>query len=217
LKLYFIRPDGRIRTLDEVHARRTLQASGISQQELTNIYTRCQGFLDQQGHLKETGSWDQWLDNAAAADYPAAVAEKAANLEADIALTAASQLPHAQPAAGAEDRARNLALEAVQSGDPDAIFLMSDWVRAGDRTAEENATLISAWKILACQKGYDCGPNSEWMMSVCSWDVQCADDQTYIDYFQRQLGTQYDEALSLARTIDQAIATKDIQAIRSHL
>ena len=214
LKLYFIRPGGQTRTLDEVQARRATQPAGISQDELAAIYTRCQGFLKDPDLLKSTGSWDEWLDKSVSANYPAAMAEKARLLDADISL---GRVPHDQSAADAEDQARDLALLAVQSEDPDAVFFMSDWVRASNRTPAENATLISAWKILACQKGYDCGPNSDFMKSLCDWDVQCADGQSYVDYFQRQLGTQYDDALVLAQSIDHAIAAKDVQAIRSHL
>jgi hypothetical protein len=217
LKLYFIRSNGHVRTLDEVQARRAAQPAGISQNELAAIYTRCEGFLEDPDLLENAGSWDQWLDKAVSANYPAAMAEKARLLEADIVLASASQLPHDAPAAGAEDQAKNLALLAVQSGDPDAIFSMSDWVRAGDRSPEENAIIISAWQILACQKGYDCGPSSDFLKARCDWDVQCAEGQSYIDYFRRQLGTQYDDALALSKTIDQAIAANDVQAIRSHL
>ena len=217
LKLYFIRPNGQVRTLDEVQARRATKSAGISQDELTTIFTRCQGFLEDPELLKNTGSWDQWLDKAVSENYPAAMAEKARLLESEIMLASASPLPHDQSAAVTEDEARDLALQAVQSGDPDAIFYTSDWVRAGDRTPDENATLISAWQILACQKGYDCGPNSDFIKSLCNWDAQCSDRDSYVEYFQRQLGTQYDDALVLAKTIEQAIAAKDIQAIRLHL
>ncbi len=221
LKLYFIKANGQARTLDEVQARRAAKPGGISEEELATIYARCQGFLNDPELLKSTGSWNQWLDKAASANYPAAMAEKARLLKSSIYLSSLSQLPHDQSAADTEDQAMDLAtdlaMRAVQTGDPDAVFLMSDWVRAGNRTAQENATLISAWQILGCQKGYDCAPNSDWMRGLCDWDPQCADGQSYSDYFQRQLGAQYDEALRLAKSIDQAIAAKDVQAIRSYL
>ncbi|MDB6083504.1 MAG: hypothetical protein JWN43_1385 [Gammaproteobacteria bacterium] len=217
LRLYFIRPNGQSRTLDEVQARRATHSAGISPQELTAIFTRCQGFLEEPDLLRTTPTWDQWLDRAVSAKYPAAMAEKARQAEAAIALASVSQQPHSPPDPGAEDQAKDLALLAVQSGDPDAIFLMSDWVRGANRTPDESETLASAWKILACQKGYDCGPKSDFIRAVCDWDAQCADGQSYVDYFQRQLGTQYDDALALAKTIDEKIAAKDIQALRSYL
>ena len=111
----------------------------------------------------------------------------------------------------------DLALRAVWSEDPDAIFMMRDLVRSCNRTEEENATIISAWQILACQKGYDCSPTSDLMKGLCDWDVQCADGQPSTQYFERQLGTQYDGALRLAKAIENAIAAKDVQAIRTYL
>jgi hypothetical protein len=42
LKIYFIRPNGQVRTLDEVQARRATKPAGLSQDELTTIFTRCQ-------------------------------------------------------------------------------------------------------------------------------------------------------------------------------
>lgn len=132
-------------------------------------------------------------------------------------LESHSSLPHPEHAVDAEAQARDSALISAQSGDPDAIFLMSDWVRAGQRRDQETAVLINAWKILACQNGYDCGPNSDWMLAACSWDPQCANDRTYTDYLQRQLGSQYDDAVRLAASIGQAIASKDTQALKDCL
>lgn len=196
-RLYFVKPNSEVRTLEEVQAIAAARPVGLSQEEIVMIYTRCRGFLEDPEMLKTSLTWNQWLDKAVDAGYPAAIAQQALLSE--------------------EAQARDLALSAVQSGDPDAIFSMSDWVRTGTRTEEETATLISAWKILACQKGYDCGPGSDWMLSACSWNPQCANGRTYTDVLQRQLGSQYDEAVRLANSISQAIVSKDVQALRSYL
>jgi hypothetical protein len=217
LKLYFIRPNGQIKTLDQVQERRATQSAGISQDELMQVYTRCHGFLEDPDLQRSMTLWSQWLDRSVAANFPAAMAEKARLMESDVLQASGGQLPSSQTAFGTEDEAMDLALRAVWSEDPDAIFMMRDWVRSGNRTEEENATIISAWQILACQKGYDCSPTSDLMKGLCDWDVQCADGQPYTQYFQRQLGTQYDDALRLAKAIENAIAAKDVQAIRSYL
>jgi TPR repeat protein len=217
LQLYFRPIHGQVPILKEVEARRIRRSEGISHEELADIYTRCQGFLQQPELLTDSGSWKQWLDKAVDAGNPAAMAQKALIIESNAMKSSLSQLPHAPVEADVRDQAKDLALTAVQSGDPDAIFLMADWVREGTRSAEENATFISAWQILACQKGYDCGQNSNWMRSFCAGQVQCADDRTYIDYFQRTLGNQYADALNLAKAIDQAISAKDVESIRSYL
>ena len=218
MHLYFIRPNGEVHTLEEVQARFAARPVGISEQELATIYSRCQGFLESPELRKSTGSWNEWLDKSADGGYPAAIAQRAANLEFQLTLESHSSLPHEDRGTDAEAQAKELALSAAESGDPDAIFLMSDWVRTGNRTEDETATLINAWKILACQKGYDCGPNSDWIMSVCIGNPQCADGGTYVDYLQRQLGgSQYDDALRMAKIIDEAITTKDVQTLRSYL
>lgn len=187
MNLYFIKPNGEVHTLEEVQARFAGRPVGISEQVAT-IYSRCQGFLDNPELRKSTNSWNEWLDKAADGGYPAAIAQRAANLEIQLTLESHSSQPHEDRGVDAEAQAKELALTAAESGDPDAIFLMSDWVRTGNRTDDETATLINAWKILACQKGYDCGPNSDWIMSACSWNPQCADGRTYADVLQRQLG-----------------------------
>jgi hypothetical protein len=217
MHLYFIRPNGEVHTLEEVHARYAARPVGITHQELSTIYSRCQGFLQDPELRKSTDSWNEWLDKSADGGYPAAIAQRAANVESQLMLESPGTLPPKDRDVDAEAQAKELALSAAESGDPEAIFLMSDWVRTGDRTQDETTTLISAWKILACQKGYDCGPNSDWMMSACNWNPECANGGTYIDYLQRQLGSQYDDAVRLAKSIDAAITGKDVQTLRSYL
>src|SRR5271169_1569066 len=156
MHLYFIRPNGQVRTLEEVQAKNAAMPVGLSQQELATIYSRCQGFLESPELRKSADSWSEWLDKSADGGYPAAIAQRAANLESQLTLELHSSMPHEDRGVDAEAQAKELALSAAESGSPDAIFLMSDSVRAGNRAEDETATLISAWKILACQKGYDC-------------------------------------------------------------
>jgi hypothetical protein len=203
-----------VNSLEDVQARWAARAPGFSQQQLATFHQRCEGFLVDPEHLKTTGTWNEWLNKAVDANYPAAIAQKAL-LDADS--ISESTMPDSSARVEAEAQARNVALSAAASGDPDAIFFMSDWVRAGDRTMDETATIINAWKVLACQKGYDCGPDSNWMITVCNWDVQCTDGTTYMDYLEQHMGSQYSETLRIAAVIDHAIAAKDIQALQSYL
>jgi hypothetical protein len=216
-KLYFIKPSGESRTLEDVQARWAGKPVGISADQLGLIYSRCRGFLESPESFGLTDTWKLWLDKAVAAKYPAALAQDAAITQSQLQIDPADSHPQEESAASAENRAKELALNAAASGDPDAIFLMSDWVRQNGHTEGEVTTLASAWKILACQKGYDCGPDSDWMISACSWDPQCANGLTYTDYLQRQLGSQYDDAVRLAKSIDDAITKKDNQSLRSFL
>jgi len=216
-RLYFIKPSSDVRTLEEVQAIAAARPVGLSREQIVMIYTRCRGFLEDPELLKTTLTWNQWLDKAVDAGYPAAIAQHALLLESQLLLESHSSSSHPDRGPDAESQARDLALSAVQTGDSDAIFSMSDWVRTDTRTEEQVATLIGAWKILGCQNGYDCGPDSDWILSACSWNPQCANGRTYTDVLQRQLGSQYDQALLLSNAINQAIVTKDIQALKSYL
>lgn len=216
-RLYLRKSNGDPRTLEEVQANAAAKPSGLSRETIAMIHARCRGFLEDPDLHKMSLSWNQWLDKAADDGNPAAIALRASLLQSQLMLESHSTLPHPERAADAEAQARELAISSAESGDPDAIFLMSDWVRTGQRTDQETATLIYAWKILACQNGYDCGASSDWMLSACSWNPQCADGRTYTDFLQRELGSQYDDAVRLAKSISEAVASKDTQTLRNYL
>jgi TPR repeat protein len=216
-RLYFRKSNGEMRTLEEVQANAAARPSGLSPEAIAMIHSRCRGFLEDPELRRLSLTWEQWLDKATEDGNPAAIALHASLLQTQLLLESHSSLSHPDRGVDAEAQARDLALSSVESGDPDAIFLMSDWVRTGQRTEQETTTLMYAWKILACQKGYDCGANSDWMLSSCSWNPQCADGRTYIDLLQRELGSQYDEAVRLAKSIGEAVASKDTQALKNYL
>ncbi len=168
------------------------------------------------GHRDATTAWTSWLDKASTAGYPPAQSLKAdvsrrAELMGDAANAAAGDL--VPPTAGP---ARDLALAAVLSGDPDSIFEMMNFVDGTKHSTEDYGILAAAWGLLACQRGYDdCGPSSEWLRSVCSWDVQCADDNSVTDSLKRQFGDRFDDVQNIANSIGLAIDQKDQKAVES--
>src|ERR1700688_3218653 len=109
-------------------------------------------------------TWESWLDKAPAAGNP-----PPQSLKADVSRQV--ELMHDAANASAGDvipptygPARDLALRAVLSGDPDSIIEMVNWVDGSKRSLDESADLLGAWQLLACQRGYDdCGPTSEWL------------------------------------------------------
>jgi hypothetical protein len=222
LRAFFRGPDGSNRTLDEVQVR---MAKIPHWYELSSeIYDHCGAYLDDPVLMASTANWEKWLDKAVAANYPPAQIEKAdvlrvsdmmreakARIVADN-LTSGDIIP---PTAGP---ARDLALTAVLSGDPDAILGMANWVDGTKHSQDEYQDLVSAWELLACQRGYDdCGPNSELLRSVCMYDPQCPNDANVIDLLQRQLGTRFDDARRLAESIGVALDTKNKTAIEPYL
>ncbi len=216
LTRFFRRPDGSSKTLDEAQVRMAKLPHGY---ELSNeIYAHCRAYLDDPALLRTTAHWETWLDKAVAANYPPAQIEKAdilrtADLLRDSANASGGDV--IPPTAGP---ARDLAFTAVLSGNPDAIFGMANWVDGTKHSQDEYQSLVSAWELLACQRGYDdCGSNSQLLRSACMFDPQCSNDSNVVDSLQRQLGSRFDDARSLAESIGRALDAKDRAAIESYL
>jgi hypothetical protein len=213
----FRNPDGLLRTRNEVEIRVGKYPVGL-QQEILDAYDRCQDFMVDTSQTDATTAWASWLDKASTAGYPPAQSLKAdvsrqAELMRDATNAVAGDI--VPPTAGP---ARDLAVAAVLSGDPDSIFEMMNWVDGTKHSTEDYGALSGAWGLLACQRGYnDCGPSSQWLRSICSWDVQCADDNSVIDSLRRQFGDRFDEVQDLANSIGLAIDQKDQKAVESFL
>jgi hypothetical protein len=188
------------------------------QQELLDAYDRCHEFLADTSQTDPTTAWESWLDKASTAGYPPAQSLKAdVSRQADLMRDAANAST-GDAAPLTVGPARDLALGAVLSGDPDSIFEMMNWVDGTTRSTEDYGALSGAWGLLACQRGYDdCGPTSQWLRTICSWEVQCADDNSVIDSLRRQFGNRFDDVQNLANAIGRAIDTKDQAAIESYL
>jgi hypothetical protein len=188
------------------------------QQEILDAYDRCHEILADTSQTDATTAWESWLDKASTAGYP-----PAQSLEADVSRQAELMRDAANASAGdivppTAGPARDLALAAVLSGDPDSIFEMMNWVDGTKHSTEDYGDLAGAWGLLACQRGYDdCGPTSQWLRSVCSWDVQCANDNSVIDTLKRQFGNRFDDVQNIANSIGRAIDNKDQAAIDSFL
>jgi hypothetical protein len=213
----FRNPDGSLRTRNEIEVRVGKYPVAL-QQEILDAYDRCHEFLADTSKTDAPTAWEGWLDRASAAGYPPAQSLKAdvtrqAELMRDAANASAGDV--VPPTAGP---ARDLALRAVLSGDPDSIFEMMNWVDGTKHSTEDYGDLVGAWGLLACQRGYDdCGSTSQWLRSVCNWDIQCANDNSVIDSLKRQFGNRYNDIQALATTIGQAIDKKDQAAVESNL
>jgi hypothetical protein len=219
----FRNPDGSQRTRNEIEIRIGKYPSGL-QQEILEAYDRCQNFMVDTSQTDATTAWASWLDKASAAGYPPAQSLKAdvsrqADLMRDASNAAnADNLSSGDVVPPTMGQARDLALTAVLSGNPDSIFEMMNWVDGTKHSTEEYGVLSGAWGLLACQRGYDdCGASSQWLRSVCSWDVQCADDNSVIDSLRRQFGDRFDDVQNLANSIGLAIDKKDQKAVETFL
>jgi hypothetical protein len=217
IRLHFRNPEGLAKTRNEVEVRVGKYPIGL-QQEILEAYDRCHEFLADSSQSDLMLAWENWLNKSSAAGYP-----PAESLKADLSRQA--DLMHDAASASAGDivpptygPARDLALRAVLSGNPDSIFEMMNWVDGTKHSMDESADLLGAWQLLACQRGYDdCGPTSEWLRSMCNWDPQCANDSSVTDYLMRRFGSRFDDVQNLANSIGLAIDQKNQQAVEYYL
>jgi len=222
-RLSLQKPGGVLRTRDELEIRIGKYPVDL-QHEILDAYDRCHGFFADVGQTDATSAWESWLDKASAAGYPPAQSLKAdVSRQADLMRDASNAANAANLSSGdvvppTMGPARDLALTAVLSGNPDSIFEMMNWVDGTKHSTDEYGELSGAWGLLACQRGYDeCGPTSQWFRSSCSWDVQCADDNSVIDTLKRQFGSRFDDVQNLANSIGLAIDQKDQKAVETFL
>lgn len=188
------------------------------QQLIANAYERCHAYVEDPGLGHATGAWGDWLAKASAAGLAPAQAQQADVWRVADALTNPADTQPGQIAPQIWGRARDLALTAVLSADPDAILDMGKWVDGNRHASEDFAALSGAWQLLACQRGYDgCEAGSDWVLSVCTWDPQCAPDDSVTDYLRRQFGSRFDEVQNLANAIGAAVDAGDRAAIESFL
>jgi TPR repeat protein len=166
---------------------------------------RCRSFLEDLPLLKTA---NDWLDQAAKAGYAPATFMKA-----DMAMK--SHLMDGDTAA--IQRAREQAIIASASGDPEVLAGMVDFVESGNRNPQQVGQLISAWWLLACNSGYDCSANSEVAKGFCTVDAQCANKVSLLEDLERVNGAKFGEVQLLSEQIGAAIGSRDPELIRKYL
>ncbi len=212
----FLAIDGTRRTLDEVQVRMA-QIPGAFERS-NEVYRHCHTYLENPALAPLTADWKRWLDSAATAGYPPAITEKADVMRVADLMKDAAGADAGDVIPPTEGPARELALAAVKSGDPDSILGMVNWVDGTKRNGEANFDLESAWELLACRRGYDdCGANSELVRSVCMFDAQCQNDAGVIESLRRRLGNRFDDVDRLATEIGVAVDSGSSKAIEAFL
>ena len=212
----FFGANGSRKTFAEVQVRMGKTPGGY---QLTNeIYDHCHSYLDDPTLLKTTADWEKWLNLAVVAGYAPAQTEKADVLRVADLMQDAQNATSGDVIQPSEGQARALAMTAVLSGNPDSILGMANWVDGTKHSGDEYYQLVSAWELLACQRGYDdCGADSQCLRAVCMYDPQCADDSNVIDSLRRQFGSGFDDVDRLAAEIGKALEAGDLKAVESFM
>jgi hypothetical protein len=221
LSRYFLVPGRRARTLDEAQIRWATKGPGISQemmqQEIIDIYSRCHVFLEDPSARAQLEEWTSWLDKASGNGYPLAEGIKAILLAGETRIAELSRDPTIRADPEAMKRAHELALNALQSGDPAVLWQMADLVDETGTPQDKLGVMPGAWRLLACDRGYDCSPQAEWLRSRCNFDPQCTPGESGQQLLARNLGDNFDEAKRLASEIAAVVDSKNRDKLPTYL
>ena len=170
----YFETSGRTRTLDE--ALQFAAAIHASPEAVQLIYDRCHGFFNNPG-VDELGKAMDWLDRATQAGQPSAEATTAQlRLSQDLMKTYAkagaqpTEYTTAVPVGGDAADPHALMRAAVESRDPEVLWLIggSESLLNPTESATDKTINRVAWWYVACQRGFDCSSESDWIRLDCA-------------------------------------------------
>jgi hypothetical protein len=170
------------------------------------VYDRCHEFQDHD--LTELGSASDWLAKATDAGEPLAQTTTAykilmQNLQQNFSN--AGGVPNSgtdAPVGGGADP-RELLRAAVESKDPEVLFNIGEFQELLDPSNyNDNKTTRFAWWLVACQRGFDCSANAEWVKNSCVNDPQCASASSPSDLVRSLSGDNWFNVQQRAQEID---------------
>lgn len=179
---YFVRGTRR-RTLDEAMQWASTRI-GLSADEARLVHERCHELESRDP--PPFGSFDQWFKLAAESGQPLAQMHLATKL---FLKAVGSDTPEG---IRQNQEARELALQALRSKDPEVVFQAADLALLfyGDdvKAAEEQWV----WRVAACKRGLDCGPDSDWKKMACKYDYNCQPHEDVLELVRRYNYQRYD-------------------------
>lgn len=210
-RFYFDRRSRR-RTLDEALQWASTRTPSADLEEVRDVYDKCH-LLMEKGTREQFGTTDDWLAAATEGGHPVAQARTAgklllASLIFDTKADSDSAT-EAKLASERRDRGMRLMTDALGSGDPAVLWTLGDY---GFALAGDGASKIGwdwAWRIAACQRGYDCGAGASWHKFYCRFDMRalCLPGETGMDLIRREAGVHFPEYEERAKELNRLIDT----------
>jgi hypothetical protein len=177
-RAYFDRGRKR-RSLDEaLHWASTRSAIGMENVRLA--HARCSEWKG--ADRSEYGTADVWLKKATDAGLPEALSMTGVNLLSEASITEERE---PELAASKRVEARKLLLNALNRVHPSATWAVGDsLMMLGGEPAVENGQW-SVWRLAACNQGYDCSPQADWVVFNCSFDPNCVRGESGVEWIRR--------------------------------
>jgi TPR repeat protein len=169
-----------------------------------STFDKCHEF--QTGDPKELGDASEWLAMATKAGQPLAQATSATKMLVrekleSLAKNGSVTNPEAAAKSGNEFDPRALLSEAVKSKDPEVLFTIGEMQGLLHPSSEKAVTAQFAWMLVACQRGFDCSANADWVKNTCGENAQCAAANGQDDPVRTLAGDHWPEVQQLAREI----------------
>ena len=162
--------------------------------QISDQYDRCESLMDDspdEYYGDDGGALQSWLSQAADGGQPVAQVLWAIGLWNDDA-------EHSQA------KVKALLSEAAFSGHPEALYHISLMYAGKDLKRE------AAWALLACHRGYDCSPTSEYRSHLCALPRGCTANETTLEVLQANLGEyEFNRAMEVASQIQASISSGD--------
>jgi hypothetical protein len=172
---FFLMKGNRVLPLDEALAGAAQR--NIPQQFAQLAIDRCHEFLSHDPAI--LGSEDHWLLLAVKNGVPEAQADAASKMITYDVLNKTDR-PRDEPVKGYERKLpidatpESLFREAIKSKSPRVLAAISNVLPVIGPDSPDLKTERFALMLLACERGYDCTSNAEWVQASCSFNPQCA-------------------------------------------
>jgi hypothetical protein len=88
--------------------------------------------------------------------------------------------------------AKRLALQALHSKDPQVVFQFADLPLLFLDDPEKASEAMWTWRLAACQRGYDCGANADWLAVMCRFDYNCQPQDDGVEFIRRNNSQNFD-------------------------
>jgi hypothetical protein len=146
----------------------------VPQQYVQQAFDKCHEFYVNSA----TGDADGWLEAAAKAGQPNAQATVALELLSsrrarEIEKVTHEAIPNLSLSFTDMGSPEELLQAAVKSRSPEVMARISDAVMLLNGESESSDIDRLAWLLVACERGYDCTSNAEWVMFSCGYSPLC--------------------------------------------
>jgi hypothetical protein len=172
------------------------------------VYDKCHEF--QENDSAQLGSPADWLAKATAAGQPLAETTTASKLlvqemQQNFARAGGVPNPNANPRIENESDPRALFRSALGSRDPEVLFVIGDFQGLLDPASVDASTRRLAWWLVACQRGFDCSDDADWVKNSCGDDAGCRSASSPSDRVRTLAGNQWPDVQQRAQAISAAL------------